>query len=99
MLIGKDDLVRRDADLPGMLGEPTDTFFFPFFLVTVVCQDLESGKKLLELHFPVEDDRGGDNDEMLTPDAFVACEMAKEGYSLDRFAVMSADFPSGLKTS
>lgn len=86
VLVGKDDLIRCDADLPGVLGVPPNTLIFPFLLVAIVCQDLHAWKELLELHLPVQDDRRRDDNQVLSPDAFVACEMAEQGYGLDRLA-------------
>lgn len=76
MLIGEDDLVRCDTDLEMVLSRPSDSFLFTFFLVTVVCEDFHAGQELFELHFPIENDRGGDNDEVLTPNTFIASEVS-----------------------
>jgi hypothetical protein len=62
MLIREDDLIGCDAHLPRVLRLPTDTFLFAFFLIAVVCENAETGEKLLELHLPVEDDGCGDDD-------------------------------------
>jgi hypothetical protein len=78
VLIGKYDLLGCNANLPGMFSQPSDSFFFTFFLITVVTEYFESGKELFEFHFPIENDGGGDDDEVLTPYAFVACEMGEE---------------------
>lgn len=77
VLIGQDDLVRRDAHLEMVLSLPADTFLFPFLLVAVIGENLDTWEKLLELHLPVEDDRGGDDDEVLAPDALVARKMSE----------------------
>ena len=91
MLIGEDDLVGCNTNLEMMLSCPSYSFFFPFFLVTVVCKDFHSGQELFEFHFPIENDRGGDDDEVLTPDTFIASEVSEEGDCLDRFSILSVD--------
>lgn len=86
VLIGQDDLVGSDTHLPGVLGMPPDSLLFPLLLVPVIGQDLHAGKKLLELHLPVEDNRCRNDDEVLTPYAFVASEMTEKGDGLDSLA-------------
>lgn len=78
VLIGKHDLVRCDAHLPSMLGMPTNPLLLPLLLVAVVGEDLKTGKELLELHLPIEDDRSRNDNEVLTPYAFVACKMTEK---------------------
>lgn len=68
-----------------MLGIPADSFLFPLLLIAVVRQDLKSGQKLLELHFPVENDGCGNDDEVLTPHASIAGKMTEQRDSLDGF--------------
>ena len=85
MLVGQNNLVGCDAHLPGIFGVPAFTLFLAFFLVAIVGEDLETGEKLFEFHFPVENDRSRDDDEMLTPNTLVACEMTKKRDCLNRF--------------
>lgn len=66
---------------------PTYSFVFAFLLITVIGEDFQTRKKLFEFHFPVENDTGWDDDEVLTPDVLVACEMTEEGDGLDRLTV------------
>lgn len=90
MLIGQDDLVRCDAHLPSVLRVPPLSFVLSFLLISVVGENLQTGQEFLELHFPVEDDRCGDDDKMLPPYTLIACQMTQKGDSLDRFAILSA---------
>lgn len=76
VLIRKDNLVRRYANLPGIFGVPSHTLLFPLFLVSVIGEYLHAREKFFELHLPIKDNRGGDDDEMLTPDAFIASKVA-----------------------
>lgn len=77
VLVGEDDLVAGDADLPVVLRVPTDTLLLTLLLVAVVGQHLHAGQELLELHLPVQDDRGGHDDEMRAPHTLVACKVPK----------------------
>ena len=76
VLIGQYDLVRGDAHLKAVLRVPTNTAVLPFLLIAVVGENLHAREEFLELHFPVQDDRRGHDDEVLTPDAFVAGKMS-----------------------
>jgi hypothetical protein len=64
-------LVGGDANVEGILLAPTMSLNFPLFLGAKVSKDLESWTPLLELHFPVHDDGGWDDNEMRSPDSFV----------------------------
>ena len=80
--------VRGDAHVEGIFVVPAFAKLAPFGRVAVVGQHLKARQEFLELHFPVEDDAGGNNlamvsteivqtltatyDEMWTPDAAVA---------------------------
>lgn len=55
VLIRKDNLVRCYANLPGILGVPSHTLLFPFFLVSVIGEYLHTRQEFFELHLPVED--------------------------------------------
>jgi len=46
VLIGEDELVRRDADVESVLGVPSSTFLLPISLVSVVGHDFEAGEEL-----------------------------------------------------
>jgi hypothetical protein len=74
---------------------PTDSFFFTFFLVAVVGEDFHARQELLELHFPVKNDRSRDDDEVLAPDTFIASEVSEKSDGLDGFA---RDFSKTLLT-
>jgi hypothetical protein len=99
VLVGDDDLVRRDADLPRVLGEPADALLLPLLLVAVIRKDLEAWEKLLEFHLPIQDDGGRDDDEVLAPDATIACQVAEQRDGLDSLAthqlelVLAQDLP------
>lgn len=86
VLIGQHDLVGRDAHLPGVLRVPTLSLLLALLLVAIVREDLETGEEFLEFHLPIEDHRRRDDDEMLTPYALVASEVAEQRNGLDRFA-------------
>lgn len=78
-------LIRGDADVPKVVVEPTFALLKTLFATTVVGEDFEARGPLFELHFPVKNDGGGDDDEMWTPDFLLACEVCKERDSLDCF--------------
>lgn len=75
MSIAASKRVRRDADVEVELVVPALTQLFPSFGRAVVSKDLESGKKLLEFHFPVHENTSWHDDQVRTPDAPIACQM------------------------
>jgi hypothetical protein len=99
VLVGQNNLVRCDAHLPGVFGMPAFTLLLALFLITIVGKNLQSGKKLFELHFPVEDDRSGDDNQVLAPNTFIAREMTKKRDSLDRFTTVSSSSSGRLDSS
>lgn len=47
-----------DADVEAVLVRPTLAQFLPPLRRPMVAQDRETGEKLLEFHFPIEEDTG-----------------------------------------
>ena len=83
LLVGKDQLVGSDADVPVIICSPALSFLLAFLLVSIICQNLESWTPFLELHFPIKENTGGNDDKVRTPYAFVARKMSEEGDGLD----------------
>lgn len=79
--------IRGDADVEVRLVVPALSKLLPTLGGTVVSEDVEAGEKLLELHFPVEQDAGGYDDKVRAPDAAVASEVGEKGDSLNRLPV------------
>jgi hypothetical protein len=92
--------------MKGVLLAPPVSLDLPLFLRAKVCKDFESRAPPFELHFPVHDDSCGDNDQVRSPNAFVASKGGKHRNSLDglskthlvckytiEFAVMKSDEP------
>ncbi len=86
VLIGKHELIARDADVEAVLGVPANALLFAFLLTAVIGENLETGQELLEFDLPIEHDTGWGYHEMWAPNAFVASEMSKERDSLDGLA-------------
>lgn len=89
VLVGEHDLIAGNAHLPMVFCVPAHALLLTLLLVAVVGQNLHAGQKLFELHLPVQNDRGGDDDEVRTPNTFVARKMTKKSDSLDRFSAVS----------
>lgn len=83
--------VRSDTDVEVRLVGPPLTKFLSTFSGTVICEDFEARKKLLELHFPVQENTGRHDDEMRAPDAPVAGKVSEEGDGLNRLPVEESD--------
>ena len=66
-----DQLVAGDANVKGILLGPTLSLHPPILLRAVVDEHLEGGAPLLDLHLPVEHDRGGHHDQVGSPHAFL----------------------------
>lgn len=79
-------VVRGDADMERVLFAPSKTLLFPLLLTTIVAEDLEGRSPALELALPVEDDTGGHNNEMRTPDLVLTSEVGKKGDGHDGLA-------------
>lgn len=85
-LVCKNELIGCDDHVEGVFGIPPHTALFPFFDRAVVAKYLEPRQELFELHFPVEDDARRDDDQVRSPDSFVAGQVGEERDSLDGFA-------------
>jgi len=90
LLIVDDKLIRGDTYMPSILFIPTFSFLFTLFRIAVVGENFEAGSPFLELHFPVEDDTRGYDNEMWTPNMFLTCKMCNESNCLDCFPKVSS---------
>lgn len=75
MGIATSQSIRRDADVEMVFVIPSLAELLPALRVSMIAQYFEAGKKLLELHLPVEQDAGRYDNEVRPPYATVAREM------------------------
>jgi hypothetical protein len=85
-------LIRGDTNMPCILLIPAFPFQLTLFGVAVVGQNFETWSPLFEFHFPIENDAGGNNDEMRTPYVHLAGKMRNKSDCLDSFSIMSFGF-------
>ena len=77
-MILDDKLVRSDADVEGVFLRPALSLHLSLFLRPEVGQDLQGRAPTLELHLPVDNDGGGHNDEVRTPDTSVTGQRGEQ---------------------
>lgn len=54
---------------------PSHTLLFAFFLVSVIGEYLHTRQELFELHLPIENNGGRNDDKVLTPNAFITSKV------------------------
>ena len=77
--------VRSDADVEVILVVPPLPKLPSTFGVAIVAQDFEPRKELLKLHFPIQDDTCGDDNQMWTPYPSVRGKVSQQSDRLDGF--------------
>jgi len=75
--------VRSDANIEVMLVIPPLPKFPSAFRVAIVAKDFEAREELLELHFPIQYDTRGDDDQMWTPYPSIRGEVGQQSDRLD----------------
>lgn len=75
--------VRGYADVEMILVAPPSPELLSAFWVAVVAKDFETWKELLELHFPIQDNARGDDDQMRTPYSSIRGEVSQQGDRLN----------------
>lgn len=83
--------IRGDADVEVGLIVPALSEFLPTLGGTVIGEDLEARKKLLELHFPVQENAGGHDNEVRSPYTAVAGQVSEKGDGLNRLPIGKKD--------
>lgn len=68
-----DQLVRRDANMERVVFAPALPLLFALFLASKIGEHLQRRAPSLELHFPVDHNGRGHDDQMGAPDAAVTC--------------------------
>lgn len=79
--------IRRHADVEVILVIPPLSKLLPTFGIPVIAEHLETRKKLLELHLPVQQNARWNDDQMRAPDTAIAGQMGEQGNSLNGFPV------------
>lgn len=68
VLVGKDELVRSDANMKRVPRFPAMPSFFSLPDVTIICHNFEARKEFLQLHLPIFQDAGWDDNKVRAPD-------------------------------
>ena len=79
-------LVRSNANVKWVLFAPAVSLDSSFLLVPEIGKYLEARTPPFELHLPVHDDGGWNNDEMWSPSAFITGQRGKHCNGLDGFS-------------
>ena len=78
--------VRRNTNVEVMFVVPSLTEFLSPLDVSMISENLESGKKFFELHFPVQQDTCRNDDQMRSPDATITSKMGEKCDCLNCFS-------------
>lgn len=79
--------IRGDTNVEVVFIVPALSQFLTTLGVAVIAENFETREKFLELHFPIQEHTGWDDDKMGSPNTAVAGEMRQERDSLDCFAM------------
>ena len=69
--------------MEGVIFAPTVSLDLSFSLRSKVCEYFEARTPFLELHLPVHDDGGGDDDEMWSPNSSITSQGCEHGDGLN----------------